>query len=193
MSRALQRVWPAATSRRSSEVRLIGRQSVRWSGRQKEWLCEPCPVRGRVDEYHDDHVRHRPADQEVHRAAQTDQGCDRGTQFRQIPTGGGKERGRGATRGGDGKTHSIQGKHRAGAKVLRQSHTIHAGNGYDPATCGLEIVLASRAYEYRRAQQCLEMARIRDALLSLTWLSVAAAWPIFPRLNKQLLLVFVVI
>src|SRR5207248_2937771 len=85
----------------------------------------------RVDEYHDDHVRHRPADQEVHRAARTNQGCDRGTQFRQIPTGGGKEGGRGATRSGahDGKTHSIQGKHRAGAKVLRQAHTIHAGNG----------------------------------------------------------------
>ena len=73
---------------------------------------------------------------------------DRGTQFRQIPTGGGKERGRGATRGGahDGKTHSIQGKHRAGAKVLRPAHTIHAGNGYDPATCGLEILLASFSY-----------------------------------------------
>src|SRR5260370_1018427 len=56
-----------------------------------------------------------------------------------------KERGRGATRGGahDGKAHSIQGKHRAGAKVLRPAHTIHAGNGYDPATCGLEILLAS--------------------------------------------------
>jgi hypothetical protein len=42
------------------------------------------------------------------------------TQFRQIPTGGGKERGRGATRGGahDGKTHSIQGKHRAVLKYF---------------------------------------------------------------------------
>ena len=71
--------------------------------------------------------------------------CGVSDQFRQIPTGGGKERGRGATRGGahNGKTHSIQGKHRAGAKVLRPAYTIHAGNGYDPATCGLEILLAS--------------------------------------------------
>jgi hypothetical protein len=32
------------------------------------------------DEYHDDHVRHRPADQEVHRATRTDQEGDRGAQ-----------------------------------------------------------------------------------------------------------------
>ena len=71
---------------------------------------------------------HRPADQEVHRCARTDQGWDRGAQGRQIRTGGGKERGPRATRGGsqDRKTHSIQGKHRAGAKVLRPARAVHA-------------------------------------------------------------------
>ncbi len=35
----------------------------------------------------------------------------------------------------------VQGKHRAGAKVLRQARAAHAGAGFEPATCGLEICL----------------------------------------------------
>jgi hypothetical protein len=63
---------------------------------------------------------------------------------RQIRPGGGKERGPGAARGSaqERKAHSVQGKHRAGAKVLRQARAAHAGAGFEPATCGLEILLA---------------------------------------------------
>src|SRR2546430_11297610 len=45
------------------------------------------------DEYLDDHVRHRPADQEVHRATRTDQERDRSAQGRHNRPGSGKERG----------------------------------------------------------------------------------------------------
>src|SRR5258708_12208877 len=50
---------------------------------------------------------------------------------------GRKERGSGAARGGaqDRKTHSVPGKHRTGAKVLRPARAVHAGT----ATRGLEI------------------------------------------------------
>jgi hypothetical protein len=60
---------------------------------------------------------------------------------RQIRPGGGKERGPGAARGSaqERKARSVQGKHRAGAKVLRQARAAHAGAGLGPATCGLEI------------------------------------------------------
>src|SRR5262247_4948365 len=54
---------------------------------------------------------------------------------RQVCPRGGQERGPGATRGGaqDRKTHSIQGKHHAGAKVLRPARAVYAGT----ATSGL--------------------------------------------------------
>jgi hypothetical protein len=47
----------------------------------------------------------------------------------------------GAARGGaqERKAHSVQGKRRAGAKVLRQARAAHAGAGLGPTTCRLEI------------------------------------------------------
>src|SRR5438034_10177744 len=39
------------------------------------------------------------------------------------------------------KAHSVQGKHRVGAKVFRQARAAHAGAGCEPATCRLEIGL----------------------------------------------------
>jgi hypothetical protein len=38
-----------------------------------------------------------------------------------------------------GKAHSVHGEHRAGPKVLRPTFAAHAGAGFEPATCGLEI------------------------------------------------------
>jgi hypothetical protein len=54
-----------------------------------------------------------------------------------------KERGLGAARGGaqDRIAHSVQGKHRTGAEVLRPARTVHAGAGFNLTTCGLEIRL----------------------------------------------------
>ena len=37
------------------------------------------------------------------------------------------------------KARSVQGKHRAGAKILRQARAAHAGAGLGTAICGLEI------------------------------------------------------
>ena len=55
-----------------------------------------------------------------------------------------------ADRGGaeDRKAHSIQGKHRAGAKVLRQARAARAGAGF--ATCGLEILQFREILEEER-------------------------------------------
>src|SRR4051812_40013125 len=36
------------------------------------------------------------------------------------------------------KTRSVQGKHRAGAKVPRPAHAVRAGTRFEAATCGLE-------------------------------------------------------
>jgi hypothetical protein len=49
----------------------------------------------------------------------------------------------GAARGGaqDRIAHSVQGKHRTGAEVLRPARTVHAGAGFNLTTCGLEIRL----------------------------------------------------
>src|SRR6266511_1806359 len=57
--------------------------------------------------------------------------------------GSGKETGPGGARGGaqDRKAHSVQGKHRAGAKALRQALAAYAGAGNEPATCRLETDL----------------------------------------------------
>jgi hypothetical protein len=51
----------------------------------------------------------------------SDQGADRGAQNRQIRFGGGKERGPRGARGSaqEREAHSVQGKHRASAKVFR--------------------------------------------------------------------------
>jgi hypothetical protein len=48
--------------------------------------------------------------------------------------------GPGAARGGaqDGKAHSVQGKHRAGAQVLRPARAHHARTRFETATSGLE-------------------------------------------------------
>ena len=74
------------------------------------------------------------------RAPRSDQEADRGAQNRQIRFGGEKERGAGGTGGcaQERKAHSIQGKRRASAKVLRQARAAHAGTGFEPATCGLK-------------------------------------------------------
>src|SRR5262249_48440918 len=113
------------------------------SARQEERLCEPRRIRQRVGQRLAGLFRHRSADQAVHRAARTAQEGDRQPQGRQIRLGGGKERGAGGPRGGakDGKADSIQGKHRAGAKVLRQARAADAGAGF--ATCRLETVAST--------------------------------------------------
>src|SRR5262249_30714329 len=100
----------------------------------------------RVDEYRNDHVRHRPEDQEIHRAFRTDQERDRRAQGRQIRPGSGKERGPVAARGGAQrrKARSVQGKHRAGAKIFRQARAHYAGTRFEAATCGLEIQTGNR-------------------------------------------------
>jgi hypothetical protein len=76
----------------------------------------------------------------------SDQEADRGAQNRQIRFGGGKERGPGGARGSakERKAHSVQGKHRASAKVLRQARAAHAGAGFEP-TCGLTILLEAKS------------------------------------------------
>jgi len=60
-------------------------------------------------------------------------------------------------RGGaqDRKTHSIQGKHCAGAKVLRSARAVHAGAGFEPATCGLESTADGSEPRQRRAAETL--------------------------------------
>jgi hypothetical protein len=59
-------------------------------------------------------------------------------------------------RGGaqDRKTHSIQGKHCA-AKVLRPARAVHAGAGFEPATCGLESTADGSEPRRRRAAETL--------------------------------------
>jgi hypothetical protein len=71
-----------------------------------------------------------------------------------LASGSGKERGPGAARGGaqDRKAHSVQGKHHAGAKVLRQARADHAGAGFKTATCGLET-RSGEAHEQQRRDQ----------------------------------------
>jgi hypothetical protein len=78
----------------------------------------------------------------------SDQEADRGALNRQIRFGGRKEGGPGRARGSaqERKAHSVQRKHRAGAKVLRQTRAAHAGPGFEP-TCGLAILLAAKAGE----------------------------------------------
>jgi ABC transporter substrate binding protein len=51
---------------------------------REERFCEPRRTLHRYNEYLHDHVRHRPADQEVHRAARTDQEGNCSTESRQI-------------------------------------------------------------------------------------------------------------
>jgi len=57
-----------------------------------------------------------------------------------IMSGGGEERGPDAARSGTQKrkARSVQGKHRAGAKVLRPARAHHARARFEAATCGLE-------------------------------------------------------
>jgi hypothetical protein len=65
-----------------------------------------------------------------------------------------KKGGPGAARGGaqEREAHSVQGKHRAGAKVLRPTRAAHAGAGFGAETCGLEIVLLAKRLRPPRAR-----------------------------------------
>src|SRR5262244_2488872 len=67
-------------------------------------------------------------------------------------------RGPGAARDGaqERKANSVQGKHRAGAKVLRPARAVHAGAGFGPATGGLEIRLL--ALKFARSPCCARAA-----------------------------------
>src|SRR5262249_34809205 len=67
-----------------------------------------------------------------------------GAQGRQIRARGGKERGPDAARSGaqKRKAHSVQGKHRAGAKVLRPARAHHPRTRFGAATSGLETTMA---------------------------------------------------
>src|SRR5205823_14650079 len=84
----------------------------------------------------------------------SDQERNRGAQGRQIRPGSGKKGGPGAARGGaqERQAHSVQGKHRAGAKVLRPTRAAHAGAGFGAETCGLEIVLLAKRLRPPRAR-----------------------------------------
>src|SRR5262249_31189799 len=91
-------------------------------------------------------------DQEIHRAFRTDQERDRRAQGRQIRPGSRKERGPGAARSGAQrrKACSVQGKHRAGAKIFRQARAHYAGTRFEAATCGLEVQTGIRRTSHPR-------------------------------------------
>jgi hypothetical protein len=68
----------------------------------------------------------------------------------------------------DRKAHSVQGKHRTRAEVLRPARTVHAGAGFNLTTCGLEIRLVVETEQWVFSRLIVSMARAVPAASMVT-------------------------